>query len=197
MSDDSLSLWIERWNQGDAAAVERLLSASEPYLRIAVRRRLSKRLRAKIDSMDIVQSVYVNVLKGFRGNGWRFAGRPQLLAFLRQIAWRRLANRYQEHRQALEREQAIDESGPANVADAATPRPSQVAEGREFWERVLVLCPEPHREVVRLRAHGYRMAEIADRTGLHEGSVRRILYDLARRMSLSRRECAGSLDRSI
>jgi RNA polymerase sigma-70 factor (ECF subfamily) len=59
---------------------------------------------------------------------------------------------------------------------------------------VLVLCPEPHREVVRLRAKGYRMAEIADRTGLHEGSVRRILYDLARRMNLSRRECAASLD---
>jgi RNA polymerase sigma-70 factor (ECF subfamily) len=194
MCDDSLSLWIERWNQGDAAAVERLLSAYEPYLRIAVRRRLCKRLRAKIDSMDIVQSVYVNVLKGFHGNGWRFAGRPQLLAFLRQIAWRRLANRYQEHRHALERERTLDESGPANVADAASPRPSQVAEGRELWDRVLLACPEPHRDVVLLRAKGYRMAEIADRTGLHEGSVRRILYDLARRLSVSRPECASSRD---
>jgi hypothetical protein len=35
--------------------------------------------------------------------------------------------------------------------------------------------------------NGFRMGEIAARTGLHEGSVRRILYDLARRMSITRR----------
>ena len=40
--------------------------------------------------------------------------------------------------------------------------------------------PAGHHEVVRLRMNGFRMAEIAARTGLHEGSVRRILYDLPR-----------------
>jgi RNA polymerase sigma factor (sigma-70 family) len=194
MTDDSLTLWIERWNRGDAEAVERLLHAYEPYLRIAVRRRLGKRLRSKVDSMDIVQSVYLNVLRGFRGAGWRFAGRPQLLAFLQRIAWRRLANRYQENRQALEREQTANESGPNQYADTTAPRASEVAVGREFWDQVLDACPESHREVVRMRAKGYRMGEIAKRTGLHEGSVRRILYDLARRMSISRRASPSTPD---
>jgi hypothetical protein len=31
------------------------------------------------------------------------------------------------------------------------------------------------------------MADIAAKTGLHEGSVRRILYELARRLSIGRR----------
>ena len=31
------------------------------------------------------------------------------------------------------------------------------------------------------------MGELAERTGMHEGSVRRILYELARRLSIVRR----------
>src|SRR6516162_10233145 len=98
MSDDSLDYWIGRWNDGDAEAVQRVLVAYEPYLRIAVRRRLGRRLRTKLDSVDVVQSVFVSVLDGFRDAHWRFAGRSQVLAFLRRIAWRRLADRYQQHR---------------------------------------------------------------------------------------------------
>jgi RNA polymerase sigma-70 factor (ECF subfamily) len=194
MSDDSLDHWIERLNNGESEAVERVLVAYEPYLRIAVRRRLGRRLRAKVDSMDIVQSVFANVLNGFRGGGWRFAGRPQLRAFLRRIAWRRVADRYQEHRKGLEREQSLVETAPRSLPQATAPRPSEVAQGHEFWERVLQACPPTHREVVRLRVNGFRISEIAARTGLHEGSVRRILYDLARRLSVSRRVSLRSDD---
>jgi RNA polymerase sigma-70 factor (ECF subfamily) len=188
MSEDSLDPWIARLNEGDAEAVERVLLAYEPYLRITVRKRLGHRLRAKIDSMDIVQSVFANVLHGFRNNvGWQFAGRPQLLAFLRRLAWRRIADRYQKHRNDLDREQSLFETAPMALGAVASPRPSEVAQGREFWERVLQACPPDHREVVRLRAKGFLIGEIASRTGLHEGSVRRILYELARRLSLARR----------
>ena len=187
MSEVTLDRWIERLNNGESAAVEPVLRAYEPYLRIAVRRRLGRRLRVKVDSMDIVQSVFANVINGFRNGGWRFDGRPQLYAFLRRIAWRRLADRYQEHRKVLDREQPLAETAAQRFPDAGTPRPSQVAQGRELWERVLQACPPAHREVVRLRMNGHLLSEIAARTGLHEGSVRRILYDLARRMSLTRR----------
>ena len=187
MSDDSLDHWIERLNNGESEAVEHVLLAYEPYLRIAVRRRLGHRLRAKVDSMDIVQSVFANVLNGFRAGAWRFAGPPQLRAFLRRIACRRLADRYQEHRKVLGKEQSLGETAPSNLPQSDLPRPSEVAEGREFWERVLQACPPTHREIVRLRMNGFRLGEIASRTGLHEGSVRRILYELARRLSISRR----------
>jgi RNA polymerase sigma-70 factor (ECF subfamily) len=196
MSEDSLDHWIARLNEGDAQAVEHVLRVYEPYLRITVRRRLGRRLRAKIDSMDIVQSVFAHVLHGFRNGGWRFAGPPQLFAFLRRIARRRLADRYQEYRQDLNREQSLFEAVPGNLLLADSPRPSEVAQGREFWERVLQACPPAHREVVRLRAKGFRIGEIAARTGLHEGSVRRILYELARRLSVTRRGASGTSDAS-
>ncbi len=187
MIDDSLEQSIGRLNRGDVGAVERVFLAFEPYLRIAVRRRLSRRLRSKVDSADIVQSVFADLVRGVRDGGWHFAGRPQLEAFLRRIAWRRLADRYQKHGRALEREHSLDEAPSQSLGDAAQARPSQEAQGREFWERILRACPPSHQEVVRLRMNGHRMGEIAERTGLHEGSVRRVLYELARRLSIARR----------
>src|SRR4051812_15799039 len=54
MTDESLNHWIGRLNAGDIEAVERVFLAYERYLRIFVRRRLSGRLRSKVDSRDIV-----------------------------------------------------------------------------------------------------------------------------------------------
>ena len=187
MSDESLDQWIERLNVGDVEAIAPVFRAYEPYLRIAVRRRLSARLRPKVDSVDVVQSVFADLVRGVRDCAWHFSGRPQLEAFLRRIAWRRLADRYQKHGRAIKREQSLEDTPSRSLGDTAQSRPSQEAQGREFWEGILGACPAAHHEIVRLRMQGHRMAEIAARTGLHEGSVRRILYELARRLSIVRR----------
>jgi RNA polymerase sigma-70 factor (ECF subfamily) len=194
MNDDtSLDRWMDRLGGGDEAALGRVLLAYEPYLRIAVRRRLSRKLRAKFDSADVVQSVFADVIDGFRRGAWKYEGRPQLVAFLRRVAWRRLADRCQAQAARVEREEPPppDAAGPVDLADPRAFRPSEEARGRELWERMLRACPAGHREVVRLRAAGYRLAEIAERTGLHEGSVRRILYELARRLAVERRTIGG------
>jgi len=197
MSDDSLDHWIGRLNNGDIEAVDRIFRAYEPYLRIAVRRRLSPRLRSKVDSGDIVQSVFADVLRGIGDGRWRFAGRAQLLAFLRRLAYRRLADRYQKHGPSLEREEPLAETLSQGFPDRTQPRPSQVVQGRELWERILRACSPAHREVVRLRMNGFRMAEIASRTRMHEASVRRILYELARRLSIVRREPLAPPDETV
>ena len=58
--------------------------------------------------------------------------------------------------------------------------------------RMLEQCSPAHREILLLRRQGLLLSEIAERTGLHEGSIRRILYDLARRLAISRRTKARS-----
>ena len=75
MNVDQLDQLIERLNDGDVVAAERAFLAYEPYLRMAVRRQLNGPLRAKLDSMDIVQSVWADLLSGFREAGWRFNDR--------------------------------------------------------------------------------------------------------------------------
>jgi RNA polymerase sigma factor (sigma-70 family) len=186
MTQESFDHCIRRLNAGDVEAVERVFLAYEPYLRIAVRRRLSSRLRSKVDSGDIVQSAFADLVRGVRDGSWNFAGRAQLEAFLRKITWRRLADRYQKHGRESEREHSLDETPSRSLGDVGQARPSQIAQGREFWESVLRACPSPHQEIIRLRMNGHRMAEIAARTGMHEGSVRRIIYELARRLAIAR-----------
>ncbi len=187
--------WLARLNEGDADAVERLFLTYETYLRITVRRRLGPQLRSKVDSGDIVQSVFADVLGGLRKSGWKFSGPEQLRGFLRRIACRRVADRYQQHRRTLGRERTLEEGRPEGLPTSPAPRPSQVAQGREFGDRVLEACPPNHQEIVRLRMNGYTMREIAERTGLHEGSVRRALYDLARRLSIASRR--GPMDEGL
>jgi RNA polymerase sigma-70 factor (ECF subfamily) len=187
LSDASVERWIARLNAGDPAALERLMTLYEPYVRILVRRRLGARLRSKVESRDIAQSVMADAVLGFRRGGLRFEGRAQLLGYFRRIALRRLADRYQKHRRSLEHEQPLGDSLVRDHPADAQPRPSEVAQGREFWERLMRSCPPTHRDIVRLRMSGTPLAEIARQTGLHEGSVRRILYDLARRMAIAPR----------
>jgi RNA polymerase sigma-70 factor (ECF subfamily) len=55
-----------------------------------------------------------------------------------------------------------------------------MAVARDLWERINNRCPLEHRSILGLRRHGYTLTDIADRTGLHPDSVRRVLRTLAR-----------------
>ncbi len=194
MSRDPLDELIERLNTGDITAAERAFLAYEPYLRMAVRRRLSGPLRTKLDSLDIVQSVWADVLAGFRDGGWRFSDRSHFRAFLVKVARNRLIDRRRRHHRAIENERALAETAPEQLPHDREPRPSEIAQGNELWRRMLEQCSPPHREILILKRQGLLLAEIAARTGLHEGSIRRILYDLARRMTVPRRSAPAAAD---
>lgn len=194
MSIEHLDELIEKLNGGDVEAAERAFLAYEPYLRMAIRRQLNGPLRSKLDTMDIVQSVWADVLVGFRDAGWRFTDRSHLRAFLMKVARNRLIDRRRQHHRALEQERPLDPAA-AQLPSASQPRPSEIAQERELWERMLDECSPGHREILLLKRQGLPNAEIARRIGMHEGSVRRILYDLARRMAIPRRSSEASSGR--
>jgi len=192
MSGDHLDELIDRLSHGDSAAAERAFVAYEPYLRMAIRRQLSGPLRAKFDSMDIVQSVWADLLSGFRDAGWRFTNGSQLRAFLVKVARNRLIDRRRQYHRALEQERPLDETAPDGLPQAHQPRPSEIAQGNELWHQMLEKCAPAHRQILILKRQGMTLAEIAARTGLHEGSIRRILYDLAKRLAIPRRTVSDS-----
>jgi RNA polymerase sigma-70 factor (ECF subfamily) len=168
---------FDRLNRGDAEAVVALHAAYAPYLRAIVRRQLSDRLRSRLDSIDVVQSVWVQVLRQLGRDGWRPESEPQLRALLATIARRRLANRARQNARGLAAERPTDDGLDA-LPDRPHPRPSQQVQADELWDRMLDACPPEHREIIHLRRDGLTLDEIAARTGLHEGSVRRILRRL-------------------
>jgi RNA polymerase sigma-70 factor (ECF subfamily) len=182
MSPGPLELLLERLAGGDLAAAEEVFVTYEAFLRQLVRRQLPVRLRRRFDSTDVVQSVWVHVLRGLRAEGRRFNDAEHLRAFLVLVTRHRLYDRFRRHRAALEREEPLA-AGAADWATSPDPRPSQVAQADELWERMLELCPPEHRPLLHLRRQGLLLEEIAQRTGLHEGSVRRILRQLARQLA--------------
>jgi RNA polymerase sigma-70 factor (ECF subfamily) len=181
MTDEPIDDLLEQLRQGDAGAAERLLAAYGPYLRVVVRRQLPRRLRAKFDSADVVQSVWARLFDGLRAGRWRFAAPGQLRAFLATAARHRLTDRVRQHRRAAEGERPLV---PEALPPGGGPRPSELAQADDLWDKMLALSPPAHHELLRLRAQGLPLEEIAARTGLHEGSVRRALRQLARRMAL-------------
>jgi RNA polymerase sigma-70 factor (ECF subfamily) len=183
VSDDPLDSLLEKLTRGDADAAEKVFVAYEPYLRMVVRRHLSPGLRAKFDSVDIVQSVWADVLKGFREAGWRFADAAHLRAFLVRLTRHRFIDRLRQHRRAVEREQPLTGDEWEETLAAPDAEPGDVAQADELWQQMLELCPPEHREVLRLKREGALTSEVAARTGLHEGSVRRILCALSRRLA--------------
>jgi RNA polymerase sigma factor (sigma-70 family) len=179
MNIDSLDALLEKLESGDVVAAERAFIAYEPYLRKVVRRLLPARLRTKFDSIDVVQSVYGGVFSAFRSGGMRFGTVGQLRAFLVRATRNRFIDRLRQHQTAARLEQTLNDTPPERQPLCPQPRPSEVAQAEELWDRLLALCPREHHQLLRLRRRGASAREIAEQTGMHEGSVRRILRELS------------------
>jgi RNA polymerase sigma factor (sigma-70 family) len=192
MKTDPVENLLEQLRTGNDAAIEQAFVAHEPYLRMVVRRQLPVDLRAKFDSVDIVQSVWVHVLDGFRDGDWRFTNAAQLRAFLVRVTQNRFLDRVRQHQRKRRREEKLTPAGWEGLASTRQPEPSEEAQADELWEQMLALCPPAHHALLELKRQGFPLAEIAARTGLHESSVRRILYDLARQLAQKMNERPAS-----
>lgn len=191
MTTEPLELLVERLTRGDLTAADPLYSEFERYLRRIVRRCLPNRLRAKFDSIDVVQSVWADLIAGMRAARWRFKTPDQLRAFLVRAARNRLIDRIRQQRAAAEREQPLGDSAEAHRTRACEPTPSQYAQAGDLWQRLLALCPPEHHALLRMKGEGLPLDVIAQRTGLHVDSVRRVLRRLARQVALESRAAAA------
>lgn len=180
---DPLESLLEKLAQGDPDAAEEVFRAYEPYLRLVVRRQLSENLRTKFDSMDIVQSVWADVLVGFRRAAWNFQDAAHLKAFLVRVAKHRLIDRFRQHHRAIERERPCNIAELDAFSEPQPSRPSAEVHADELWQQMLDACPPAHRPLLGLKRQGLSLDEIAQRTGLHKSSVRRILYEVAQRLA--------------
>jgi RNA polymerase sigma factor (sigma-70 family) len=174
---------LARLCSGDKAAAEQVYLAFEPYLRKAVRRQLPPPLRAKLDSTDILQSVWADALRGFREAGWRFTDADHLRGFLFIATRNRLIDRVRQYRRSLEREEPLGQGHQVHLLPSAQPGPCEVAQAADLWERILAHCPIEHRPILEMKRQGFGLAEIAEQTGLHPDSIRRILRTLARQLA--------------
>jgi RNA polymerase sigma-70 factor (ECF subfamily) len=184
---EPFAVLLDRLSHGDLQAAQQLMVTYEPYLRAVARRRLSPALRPKLDSIDVVQSVWVHVLRHVGAHGWHIRTAAHLRAFLVQVTCQRLTDRFRHYRVALEKEHPLASLGAGDQPLSPRPRPSELAQVGELWQRMLALSPPAHHQLLLLRREGFSLEEIAAQTGLHEDSIRRILRDLRRRLAFEPR----------
>jgi RNA polymerase sigma factor (sigma-70 family) len=179
-ADDKL---LERLWKGHGEVLGELFAVYESYLRAIVRSQLSSQLRSKFDSVDVVQSVWVQLLQRLEQDGCQVNDKNHLRALLVTIARRRLVSRARQCRWLSEADLAQEEEWEAS-SDPRLDTPSETAQAQDLWAKMLELTPPDHREVLLLKRDGLPLQEIAARTGLHEGSVRRILRRLSRELAV-------------
>lgn len=175
---------IDRLNTGDEQAVREVIETYAPFLRMIVRRHLTAPLRARVDSEDIVQSIWGDLVDVFREGGDRFPDLDRLQGFLIRAARHRLIDRQRQHQTSLLMERPTSVP-PVEVVSVRTgDRPSEALEVDELWDRMLGHCPPQHRPLLQMKREGCTFREIATRSGLHPSSVRRIFYELAARLGV-------------
>jgi RNA polymerase sigma-70 factor (ECF subfamily) len=176
---------IRRARAGDADALAGLVGRYREFVHLLVRSRCDGRLRARVDSSDLVQETLLRVTRHvgqFQG-----ASEEEWRAWLARVAEREVIHQYRHHLGAARRDAARDRplappssSGGASRLEqwwaGSQSSPSQAALRKE---RVLVLAdalgrlPDDHREVLVLRhLEGLDFPEIAQRMARSHGAVR-------------------------
>jgi RNA polymerase sigma factor (sigma-70 family) len=182
-NENELSQLLTRVRQGQPGAAEELVSRYGPQILRVVRRSLHRRLRSKFDSHDFVQAVWASFFAevGHRGECWQL---QDVAAYLRAMAQHKtideVRRRLRTQKHGLQREAGV-EGGSKVTTDE--PAPSDVAMAREVWEQLTHGRTNRSVRVFELRREGATFLEIAERLGVNERTVRRILARAARRLA--------------
>jgi RNA polymerase sigma factor (sigma-70 family) len=183
-NDASFVRFMQYVRAGSPGAVEQLVSELTPHVLRAVRRRLHRKLRRKFDSTDFAQLVWASFFCN-PDQEQEIPDRQTLERFLAALAHHKTVDecRRQFRTQRYDVERECDEPDLLEVLPNADPTPSQVAVGNEAWREIEAQA-DPHAlAVVRLRTLGERAAEVADKLRIDEGTVRRLLRRLKRRLN--------------
>ena len=177
-----LERWIEEARRGSVEALGLALETCRPYLLLLGNRTLQPDMRVKVDASDVVQETFLKARQEFR----QFQGhtREELLAWLRQVLVRSLANLRRHYcdtkKRQLLREVSLAEIDPARLGNgllAPTPPPTLVAAHEQDAElqRALSCLPEHYQEVIRLRLEeDYTFEEIGQQQGRSAEAARKV-----------------------
>lgn len=179
---------IQRASLGSQEAVWTLLDQYSKNILRVVRRHLPASLRSKVDSADIVQSIWKSLLR----TGARLepdATPEKLIAYMAGMARLKV---YETHRHFTtlkgdqRREQVLSHptgseetrKNQGEMCDERAQRPDVIVSARENWERAIEVSGDRGRQVVDLRLRGLTLPEIAEQLNISLSTVRRVLDSL-------------------
>jgi RNA polymerase sigma-70 factor (ECF subfamily) len=159
---------LDRSRAGDVPAWNALLSHLRPYLKALICSWLGHDLAGQLVESDVVQETLLRIHRGFED--FRGQGVPELIGWVRRIAYRVALNRRQQRTVAHADPDRLHEVPardlpPLDYIDKA----EQIVRLLAALERL----PETRREVVRARLlDGLSYDEISQRSGTSRGALR-------------------------
>ena len=118
MAREPCSQDLERAKKGDRAAFDALFAEHATSIRLFVRHRMGPKLRSAMESIDLIQDVYLEAFKSFAGFDGRDSG--DLLRWLRGIASHRMSDR-----------RRWEEAGRKDLLQRASERVAELLESHE------------------------------------------------------------------
>lgn len=188
IANDGFNALTERLRAGDDAAAIRLVERYTNRLVALARSRLEPLLCFQVDPEDVVQSVYKSFLKRLKAGDCQFDNWDDLWSYLALLTVRKCWDRRHYHR-ATRRDVARDRPDAAagdqsDVLGAISrePSPVEAAVLAELVERFLAGRKPRDREILTLHLQGFTIAEISQRGGHAQRTVRRTIASAKHRL---------------
>ena len=190
MEEEDLAGLLARLKTGDEIAARDLLRRFENDVRIMVRARLPRALRSQFDSMDFVQAVWQSVLMGSVEDLDQFENVPHFRGFLAGVVRNKIHEEYRRRTRTkkydLSRQEPlyVRRGNREVLREVPThgPTPSQDFQAQDRLEQMIAGRTPQEAEIVQLRRSGLTFGEIAEKTGLHERTVRRVIESVRERL---------------
>src|SRR5947209_18040885 len=137
-TNEEFDVLMQQVMNGSETAAQQLFNDYEFTLLNAIRRRLSRRIRLKFDSMDFVQDVWASFFAE-RADKRVFRSADDLVGFLTRVAENKVVDALRQHEQTLkhgvEPEESLDDSTRFDKGTLVgeQPTPSQVMMTHEEW----------------------------------------------------------------
>ncbi|MFY9344309.1 MAG: sigma-70 family RNA polymerase sigma factor [Planctomycetota bacterium] len=174
---------LRRLRAGDSSAFDRLYRRHRDELLLAVRAGMGPKLRAAMQSEDVLQSVAMEAFAALQR-------RPEppaagFTGMLRGLVRHRLIDRARALARGRGGEVELSESVAEDASASATAMLRYTDPRFEQLEKALLALPEDMREVVQLRRfEGLSSQEVAARTGRSDDAARKLFSRAMAKLTL-------------
>jgi RNA polymerase sigma-70 factor (ECF subfamily) len=183
---DRSTPWDERFRRGDPAAAEAVFARYAQQLVRVAEKHLSRKLAARIDGEDVVQSVFRTFFRRADAGQFRIDTSAQLWQLLLRITILKTRAKARFHTAGVRNADAEAGGQPDDVfaREAGNePGPAEAAELVDQIGALLAGLPREFARVLELRLAGDSVADVAKELGLSRQSVYRMLNLLRDRLT--------------
>lgn len=171
---------LELWRQGDEAAAQHLFDRYVNQVVALARRHLSRPIAARVDAEDIAQSVFRTFFHRARQGQFQVEAPEDLCKLLARITVHKTIRQIAFHKRA--KRDVTAETGETQEMLlnrlAKGPTPEEALALIEQLQQILSHLKPIDRQVLELRMEGYKNLEIADKLGISDRKIRRLMERL-------------------